>query len=85
MIRTLTTDEIDFVAGAGGYCALPSSLTSLSVSKTVTKTTNIASGNTATQTGYSGAVSGKGSSSGDVYQAQFTGNAVDNSAVIVLF
>ncbi len=83
MIRTLTTDEIDFVAGAGGYCPLPSSLTSLSVSKTVT--TNIASGNTATQTGYSGAVSGKGSYSGDVYQAQFTGNVVTNSAVIVLF
>jgi hypothetical protein len=79
MIRTLTTDEIDFVAGAGGYCAVPSSVTSLSVyvSKTVTKTTNIASGNTATQTATASGAS-------YINQGQATGNFSINSAIIVL-
>jgi len=80
MIRTLTTDEIDFVAGAGGYCpvSMPN-VTSLSVNvtKTVTKTTNIASGNTATQ---------NATASGGSYinQGQATGNFLIASAILVL-
>jgi len=79
MIRTLTTDEIDLLAEAGGYCPIPRSVTSLSVNvtKTVTKTTNIASGNTATQ---------NANESGGSYinQGQATGNFLIASAILVL-
>lgn len=69
MIRALSADEIDFVAGADGWVPVSfPSLTTLSVTKI----------NSANQTGIA-------SANGDVYQFQATGNKIENSAVIAIF